>query len=83
MDAGQRQGLRSGARLLDKYHGDPLTEFMQKRVTPELGIIPHNVSWSLQAGAVFEHLAGDFMLDVVSSVDQLLSAGQHLAFCSS
>ena len=48
---------------------------MQKRVTPELGIIPHNVSWSLQAGAVFEHLAGDFMTSVVSSVDELLAAG--------
>lgn len=40
-------------------------------------VVPHNVEWGSQADAVFTALAGDFMVDVVPVVDELLAAGDQ------
>lgn len=40
-------------------------------------VVPHSVQWGSQADAVFAALAGDFMVDVVHVVDELLAAGER------
>ena len=40
-------------------------------------VVPHSVEWGSQAGAVFAALAGDFMVDVVHVVDELLAEGDR------
>jgi len=52
---------------------DPLDELMNGPVLREkLGIIPENVVWGAQSGAVFEYQEGDFMKPVVDVVDSAL-----------
>ena len=72
-------GLR--AQLLNRHHLDPLTEFMREDVTQRLGIIPSHVQWGGQSQQVFSHLAGDFMVDALASIDAILDSGA-LAFSS-
>lgn len=73
--ADQGPGLAAGNRLLRKHHSDPLTDFMRGEVTQRLGVIPEDVQWGSQAQDVFAHLAGDFMVDSIASVDAVLDAG--------
>ena len=40
-----------------------------------VGIIPDDVIWGAQSGAVFSNLTEDFMLDVVGVVDDVLDRG--------
>jgi len=74
----------AGMRLLGRHHSDPLTHFMRGDVTRRLGVIPPDVTWGSQSARVFEHLAGDFMVDSIASVDAVLAKGdppplEHLA----
>ena len=41
-----------------------------------MGIIPDDVIWGAQSGAVFSNLTEDFMLDVVGVVDDVLDRGE-------
>jgi hypothetical protein len=64
-------------RLLSRHHADPLAHFMNTEVVEFLyPTVPRHVKWGSQAAAVFEHLAGDFMTDVISVVDELLALGE-------
>jgi len=53
--------------------GDPLYDLMNGPIKEMLGIIPQNVTWGAQSGAVFDYQAGDFMKPVVDVVDDALS----------
>lgn len=37
--------------------------------------IPSKVTWGGQSSRVFEEMSGDFMVDVVATVDNLIAAG--------
>jgi serine carboxypeptidase 1 len=60
---------------LAPYVNDDLNALMNGPIRQKLKIIPAGVTWGGQSGAVFDNQAGDFMKDVISSVDQLLSYG--------
>ncbi|CAL8470937.1 g10479 [Coccomyxa elongata] len=62
-------------RLLARYHNDALSDFMNGSVRKRVGIIPDHVSWGGQSAKVFEELSGDFMVDVIKVVDDLLASG--------
>lgn len=46
--------------------------------TPCCCHVADHVKWGGQASKVFEHLRGDFMVDVISTVDDLLAEGAQL-----
>lgn len=52
---------------------DDIGNLMNGHVRQKLGIIPENVKWGGQSGAVFEHLSADFMRDVKSTVNDLIN----------
>ncbi|KAK9823746.1 hypothetical protein WJX72_005120 [[Myrmecia] bisecta] len=62
-------------RMLARHHPESLTKWMNREVRDMLGIIPEHVKWGGQARNVSEHLAEDFMKDVISVVDDVLNAG--------
>ncbi|GIY12732.1 retinoid-inducible serine carboxypeptidase [Caerostris darwini] len=59
--------------IVEPYYVDPLDALMNGKVRQKLNDIPKNVTWGGQSTAVFEALEGDFMKDVISSVDYLLT----------
>ncbi|KAI1884097.1 hypothetical protein AGOR_G00222900 [Albula goreensis] len=65
-------------RHVQPLHRNSLSELMNGPIRKKLGIIPKNVSWGGQAGAVFSSMEGDFMKPVVDIVDQLLAAGVNV-----
>jgi serine carboxypeptidase 1 len=71
-DALQSLFTRHVARTLK----DPIADLMNGPVRQKLGIIPANVSWGGQSGAVFSALSGDFMRPVIDVLDGLLTGGQ-------
>jgi len=50
-----------------------LDNLMNGQIREKLRIIPNNVKWGGQSGAVFENLAADFMRDVKSTVNDLIN----------
>ena len=64
------------ARHLDVFAADPLYTLMNGPIRKKLGIIPSNVTWSGQAGQVFQSLSGDFMKPVWAEVDALIAGGR-------
>ncbi|KAJ0058334.1 hypothetical protein NL108_013280 [Boleophthalmus pectinirostris] len=65
-------------RHVGRLHKQSLSELMNGPIRKKLGVIPHNVTWGGQAGAVFQYMSGDFMRPVVDIVDELLSAGVNV-----
>ena len=63
------------ARHVGRLYADPLTELMNGPIRKKLGIIPDNVTWGGQSGAVFTYQAEDFMKPVISDVSKLLNYG--------
>ena len=63
-------------RHLDVWHADSLSALMNGPIRKKLGVIPSNVSWGGQGGAVFQALSGDFMKPVFAEVDALLKGGR-------
>ncbi|GIY65291.1 retinoid-inducible serine carboxypeptidase [Caerostris extrusa] len=59
--------------IVEPYYVDPLDALMNGKVRQKLNDIPKNVTWGGQSTAVFEALEEDFMKDVISSVDYLLT----------
>ena len=58
---------------LSAYLGDPLDALMNGPIRKKLGIIPSNVTWGGQSGAVFSTLSLDFMKPVWEDVDAALA----------
>lgn len=56
--------------------GGVIEDLMNGPVRALLKIIPDNVTWGGQSGAVFSAQSGDFMRPVVDSVDALLKDGR-------
>ncbi len=63
-------------RHLDVWHADSLSALMNGPIRKKLGVIPSNVSWGGQGGAVFQALSGDFMKPVYAEVDALIKGGR-------
>lgn len=59
-----------------------LTSVMNGPIRKKLRIIPDSVIWSEISTAVFNALEKDFMKDVISKVDELLSVGVNLTIYS-
>jgi len=60
---------------LARYDNDALDDLMNGAIKQKLKIIPANVTWGGQSGQVFTKQRGDFMKDVISTIDQLLDSG--------
>jgi serine carboxypeptidase 1 len=58
---------------LSAYLGDPLDALMNGPIRKKLGVIPANVTWGGQSGAVFAALSLDFMKPVWADVDAALA----------
>lgn len=65
---------RAMQRQLLHLKGDKLTALMTGPIAKKLGI-PSSVTWGSQSSDVFQALSGDFMQDVVATVDSLLTNG--------
>jgi len=73
--AGAEGQIRGAARRhLGRYHEEALSALMNSKIKTRLKI-PPEVTWGGQSADVFDHLAGDFMNDVVGVVDSLLAKG--------
>ncbi|KAI7803530.1 retinoid-inducible serine carboxypeptidase [Triplophysa rosa] len=74
------EGLLSSLkrRHIRPLHRQSLSELMNGPIRKKLGVIPKNVTWGGQSGAVFVSMAGDFMKPVVNIVDELLAAGVNV-----
>ncbi|KAA0705575.1 Retinoid-inducible serine carboxypeptidase [Triplophysa tibetana] len=65
-------------RHIRPLHRQSLSELMNGPIRKKLDVIPKNVTWGGQSGAVFVHMAEDFMKPVVNIVDELLAAGVNV-----
>lgn len=68
-------------RQLAAYHAESLDQLMNGPIKTKLNnksgfVIPANVTWGGQSGAVFETLGVEFMKDVTPTVDALLHGGK-------
>ena len=68
-------------RQLAAYHAESLDQLMNGPIRAKLNnksgfVIPANVTWGGQSGAVFETLGVEFMKDVTPVVDALLKSGK-------
>ena len=61
---------------LSVYLGDDLDALMNGPIREKLKVIPSNVTWGGQSGAVFSTLSLDFMRPVVADVDAALAGGR-------
>lgn len=75
LGAGGAAQAGSVSRLLGPLHRGALAEFMDTDFRKMVGIIPDDVAWGAQGGAVFQAMAEDFMRPVVHVFDELLGAG--------
>ncbi|CAN0898982.1 Serine carboxypeptidase-like 51 [Linum grandiflorum] len=68
---------RSYSRYLSDVNDDDvdMEALMNGVIRKKLGIIPPNIKWGGQSGAVFSNMAADFMKPRINEVDQLLSKG--------
>ncbi|BAT90485.1 Serine carboxypeptidase-like 51 [Vigna angularis] len=57
---------------------DDLDTLLNGVIKKRLKIIPENVTWGGQSGAVFDSLAGDFMKPRINEVDELLAKGVNV-----
>jgi len=73
---------RVSRSLRKTYRADALTEYMNGPNRVYLGTIPNSVIWGGQSNAVFDYLYVDFMQSVVSTVDELISAGLSVTIYS-
>ncbi|GFR78356.1 carboxypeptidase [Elysia marginata] len=65
------EGLKR--RHLKPLHNDDLSALMNGPIREKLKIIPSNVTWGGQSGAVFEAMSEDFMKNVTSTVNKLIN----------
>ncbi|CAD6196523.1 unnamed protein product [Caenorhabditis auriculariae] len=70
------------ARLYNRFvkpqNSDALSSYMDTTVRQKLGIIPNNVKFGAQSGAVFNAQSDDFMTPNWDTVDQLLKDGYNV-----
>ncbi|XP_064406187.1 retinoid-inducible serine carboxypeptidase-like isoform X3 [Halichondria panicea] len=71
------QSGRGLPRILQRYNAQSLSQLMNGPIKQKLHI-PDQVVWGSQAGKVFEKQRVDFMKDVISTVDKLLSMGVNV-----
>ncbi|XP_013787581.1 retinoid-inducible serine carboxypeptidase-like [Limulus polyphemus] len=64
---------KSYMRHVGNLSSDPLFKLMNGKIKEMLRVIPKNVTWGGQSGAVFDALKGDFMKPVTDVVDILLN----------
>lgn len=62
---------------VDAFQTDPLDQLMNGYVKTYLGI-PDEVVWGSQSGYVFSAQSGDFMKDVIGTVDELIKTGMKV-----